>query len=163
IEDLLAVLAIVAIGGQKDHADAVFTVGWQLKAEPVAFLFQKPVRHLEEDTGAVARILLATAGAAMLQVQEHLDRFLKHVARLAPHSAEHEADTAGVVRVAGVVKTRLFRSGLVGIGSRRVHPAFFEAGAAAGERRGFSPPVLLRGRRDFKRTDCLPWPWGAEP
>jgi len=41
------------------------------------------MRRLQEDAGAVARVLFAAAGPAMLEVHEHLEGFLHNRVRFA--------------------------------------------------------------------------------
>ena len=71
---------------------------------------QEPVRHLHQDAGAVAGVLLAAAGAAVLEVQQDLEPVLDDARGLAPLEIDHEADAAGVVLVSGVVKSLRGRS-----------------------------------------------------
>ena len=75
--------AAVGVAGQEDDADAVAAGGGQGDAELVALLGQEAVRHLQEDAGAVAGVLLAAAGAAVLQVEQHLHALLDDGVRLA--------------------------------------------------------------------------------
>ena len=67
------------------------------------------MRHLHEDAGAVAGVLLAAAGAAVLQVDEDLQRLADDVVRLAVLEIDDEADAAGIVLVARIVQTLLVR------------------------------------------------------
>ena len=55
------------------------------------------MRRLQQDARAVAGVFLAAAGAAVLQVEEDLDRFLHQVVRLAALEVDDEADAAGIV------------------------------------------------------------------
>ena len=73
--------------------------------EAVALLGEEAVRHLDQDAGAVAGVLLAAAGAAVLEVQEDLEPLLDDACDLRPFDVDHEADAAGVVLVLRVVKT----------------------------------------------------------
>ena len=72
-------------------------------------LAEKRVRHLHEDAGAVAGVLLAAAGAAVLQVEQDLERLADDVVRLAVLQVDDEADAAGIVLVARIVQTLLVR------------------------------------------------------
>ena len=68
-------------------------------------LAQKRVGHLHEDARAVARVGFASAGAAVLEVDEHLHRLADNgVGAMALH-VHHEANAAGVVLGARVVQT----------------------------------------------------------
>ena len=57
------------------------------------------MRRLEEDAGAVARVLLRPDRAAVLEVHEHRERLLDDVVRGAPLHVHDEAEAAGVVLV----------------------------------------------------------------
>ena len=59
--------------GKEDDARAVASRAGQGEAGPLALLGQEAVRHLDQDAGAVAGVLLAAAGPAVLEVQQHLD------------------------------------------------------------------------------------------
>ena len=84
---------------------AVLAGGGQVDAEPCGRPpAKKRVRHLQEDAGAVAGVLLAAAGAAVLEVQQDLDRLLDDLVRLAALEVDDEADAAGVVLVARIVE-----------------------------------------------------------
>ena len=99
-----AAAAIFGIGRQKHGADAVIAERRQRDIEALALFFQEAMRHLHEDAGAVARFFLAAAGAAMLQIQENLDRHFDNVVRLAIVQIDDEADAAGIVFVPGVIQ-----------------------------------------------------------
>ena len=60
-------------------------------------LLEEGVRHLDQHAGAVAGVDLAAAGAAMIEVHEHLDALLEDAMRLAALDVDDEADAAGVV------------------------------------------------------------------
>ena len=93
------------VARQEDEPGAVLAAGRQRDAEPRRLLAQEPVRHLDEDAGAVAGVGLAAARAAVLQVDEHLQRLPHDRVRPAPLDVDDEADAAGVVLVAGIVET----------------------------------------------------------
>ena len=63
-------------------------------------LAQEPIRHLDQDAGAVAGVGLAAAGAAVLQVDQDLQAALDDAVRRAALDVDDEADAAGVVLVA---------------------------------------------------------------
>src|SRR5262249_769033 len=100
-------LPLARVGGQKDGADAVAAGRRQRDAEALALLLDEGVRDLEEDARAVAGVLLAAAGAAVLQVDEDLHGLADEVARFAPLEVHDEADAAGVVFVLRVVQALL--------------------------------------------------------
>src|SRR5262249_14977793 len=67
-------------------------------------LGEELVRRLDEDAGAVAGVLLAAAGAAVLQVVEDGQGPAHDGVRPAPLQVDDEADAAGVVLVGRVVE-----------------------------------------------------------
>ena len=75
LENSFAEQPLVAFHRQKNHADAVFAGQRQGETEPGAFAFEKGVRYLDQNAGAVACDRIASAGAAVLQVDEDLDAF----------------------------------------------------------------------------------------
>ena len=77
----------------------------QRDARLAAHLLVERVRHLQQHAGAVAGVDLAAAGAAVVQVLQHLDRLLEHAVRLATLDVDDEPHAAGVVLVARVVET----------------------------------------------------------
>ena len=68
--------------GQEHHAHAVFARGRQREAQLRAFAREKFVRNLDQDAGAVARLRIAAAGAAMRQVDQDLQSLCDDVVRL---------------------------------------------------------------------------------
>ena len=75
-------------------------------------LAQEPVRHLNQDAGAVAGVRLAAARAAVQQVDEDLQPLLDDAVRAAALDVDDEADAAGVVLVARIVQADGIRSAL---------------------------------------------------
>ena len=61
------------------------------------------MRHLQKDTGSVARVLLAATGAAMLEIQEHLNRLLDYLVGSLPLDIDNKARSARIVLVARIV------------------------------------------------------------
>ncbi len=98
---------LVRVGGQEHAADAVAPGRGERDVEAVALLLEEGVWHLEENARAVAGVLLATARAAVLQVEQNLDGLLDQVVRFAVLEVGDEADAAGVVLVVGVVQPLL--------------------------------------------------------
>jgi hypothetical protein len=62
------------------------------------------MRDLDQDSGAVARVGLTAAGAAVLQVLQNLERLGDNPMRLAALDVHHEADATGVVLVGRVIE-----------------------------------------------------------
>ena len=54
---------------QEDQPDAVLAGRGQLDALPLAGRLEEACGHLDQDAGAVAGVLLAAAGPAVLEVQ----------------------------------------------------------------------------------------------
>ena len=88
---------------QEADADGVAALGGQIEVDHFA---QERVGQLEQDARAVARVGLGAAGAAVLEVVEHVERALDgRVAALA-REAGHRADAARVVLEGRVVEAR---------------------------------------------------------
>ena len=94
-------------GRQEDHAHAVVAGAGQREAELAAAFPQEGVRHLDEDAGAVAGVLLGAHRAAVLQVDEHGERPPHGVVRGTPLDVDHEAEAAGVLLVPRIVEPLL--------------------------------------------------------
>src|SRR4029078_6214370 len=105
--DLLAVRAPLGVAGQEDDPRAVAPGRGQRDPDLVALLGQEAVRHLHEDAGAVARVLLAAARAAVLEVEQDLHTLLDDRVRLASMRVHDEADAAAVVLVRRIVESLL--------------------------------------------------------
>jgi hypothetical protein len=88
---------------------AVLAGARQLQLLLLALAGEELVGLLEEDAGAVARVRLASAGAAVLEVDEHLDGLRDDVVRSPVLEIGHEADAARVVLVGRVIKSLLLR------------------------------------------------------
>jgi hypothetical protein len=137
LDDLLAAPAVARAGRQEEEAGAVAPRVGQPEAGLAAGVGEEAVRHLHEDAGAVAGVLLAAAGPAVLQVQQHLDRLVDDRVRATPVSVDHEADAAGVVLEAGVVQP--LRARTFGVCHLR---AFLRPERPACRQEGPAPPVV---------------------
>jgi hypothetical protein len=104
LEPLLDLPADRGVARQEDDAAAVLPRARQRDAGLAAHLVVEGVRHLDQDAGAVARVDLRAAGAAVVEVLEHLDRLLDDAVRLVPLDVDHEPLAAGVVLVARVIQ-----------------------------------------------------------
>ena len=69
---------------------------------------QEPVGHLQHQAGAVARVGIGAARAAVLHRGQHRERALDHLAAARAVGARDQAETAGVVLEAPVVERVLF-------------------------------------------------------
>jgi len=97
--------ALVRFHRKKHHAHAVFAGRGQREAKPRALGFEKGVRNLDEHTRAVTRLRIATAGAAVGEIDENLDALENDVVALLPRNVRHKTNPAGIVLVARIVKT----------------------------------------------------------
>ena len=79
------------------------------------------MRHLDENARAVAGIGLAAAGAAVVQVQQHLQGLLDDRVGLPALDVDDEPDAAGLVLELRVVKALFGR----GMGPRRLAAIIF--------------------------------------
>ena len=105
LQDALAVQALVPFNREKGHAHAVFALRRQREAELAALPREKVVRDLDDDAGAVAGLRVASAGAAVREIHQYLNSLQDDVVGTLAADAGHEADPAGIVLVARVVKT----------------------------------------------------------
>ena len=96
---------------QEDQPGAVAAPLRQLHAEPRRLLAQEPVRHLNQDAGAVAGVDLAAAGAAVFEVDQHLQGLPDDGVRAAALHVRDEPDAAGVVLMSRVIQA--LRGGIV--------------------------------------------------
>ena len=85
---------------QEHQADAVLADRRERSRRNLA---QERVRHLHQDAGAVAGVLLASARAAVRKVDEDLKGLPHDAVRLSSLHVDDEADAAGVVLVSWVV------------------------------------------------------------
>ena len=91
--------------GQEHHADAVLAGRRQGEAQRGALAREELVRNLDQDAGAVAGFRIAAAGAAVRQVDQDLYALDDDVVRFLTLDVGDEADAAGIVLMAGIVKT----------------------------------------------------------
>ena len=84
---------------QKNKAHAVFADVRQLNADTAAGVLQELMRQLHQNAGAVARCRVATAGTAMGEVDQNLERFFDDAVGFLAFQITDEADPTGVVFV----------------------------------------------------------------
>ena len=108
-QDSLGQQAVRRLHRQKHHAHAVFARRRQREAQLGALARKELVRNLNQDSGAVARFRIASARAAMSQVDEDLQSLDDDVMRLLALNIDHEADATGIVLVSWIVETLLNR------------------------------------------------------
>ena len=104
LELLLDLAAHRGVARQEDDAAAVLARRRQRNAGLAADVLVERVRHLQQHAGAVTGVDLAAAGAAVVQVLQHLDRLLQHAVRLDALDVDDEPLAAGIVLVARVVE-----------------------------------------------------------
>ena len=104
LELLLELAPLARAAGQKQQTAAVFAGCRQRNALGLGGLQQEAVGHLQQHTGAVARVHLAAAGTAVIQVAQHLDGLCQDGVGFAPLDVHDEAHPAGVVLVGRVIE-----------------------------------------------------------
>jgi hypothetical protein len=72
-------------------------------------LLQEQVRHLDENAGAIAGIVLAAAGAPVAKVDQDGESVADDRVGFAPFDVDDETDAAGIVFILGVVQALLGR------------------------------------------------------
>ena len=105
LEDAFALQPLVRFDRQEGHADAVLAGRRQGEAELGALAREELVRDLDQHAGAVAGFRIAAAGAAMRQVDQDLNALDDDVVRFVAFDVGNEADAAGIVLMAGIVKS----------------------------------------------------------
>ena len=101
-------LAFGALGGvlrEEHHANAIFPGRGQRHAGLPGGQLQKLVGGLDQDASAIAGVGLAAAGAAVIQVHQHLQRLLDDGVGLPALDVNHKANAAGLVLELRVVQT----------------------------------------------------------
>ncbi len=100
-----AILDPIAVGlvmRQEDQPCAVLPGRGQRRRRTGA---QECVGHLNQDAGTVAGVLLTSAGAAMFQIDQDLQRVLDDLVRARSLDVHDKSHAAGIVLGAGVVQT----------------------------------------------------------
>jgi len=100
----LAPLPLGAVRRQKHQPAAVLLGPRQPNPGLLARLLEKLVGHLNQNARPVARIVFATAGAAMPEVDQDRQRIADDRMGLPAFDVDHEADSTGIVLVLRVVK-----------------------------------------------------------
>jgi len=79
------------------HADAVLAWFGQLDPRLFGHQFQKIVRRLNQNACPIARVRLAAASAAVIQIQQYFQRLLDDRVRLASLDIDDKSDAARFV------------------------------------------------------------------
>jgi hypothetical protein len=104
-----AATAIVLVAREKHATDAIVP-GWgKLNVGRFAFASEKRIRQLNQDAGAVARERIATARAAVDEIEQNVDSLFDDAVTLSAGNVGNEADATGVVLVTGIVESSTFR------------------------------------------------------
>src|SRR6185312_8179983 len=104
LERRLADLAALGETRQEYHADGIFAGRRQLLAGLLGLFLEHLVRNLDEDARAVARQRVGRHGAAMGEVAEDAQTIGHDLVALAVLDVGDEADAAGVMLVAPIIK-----------------------------------------------------------
>ncbi len=110
---------VSGLGRQEHQARAVAALLRQIPAETRRFLAEERIGDLNQDAGAVAGVDLAPARAAVLQVDQHLQRLTDDRVRAPALDISDEPDAAGIVLMSWIVETT---SG--GLMMLLLHPSF---------------------------------------
>ena len=109
LKPLLQPPAVGGIAGQEDQPAAVLGGAGQDDPRLLARLGEKGVGNLEQHARPVAGVGFAAAGAAVVEILQHLDRLLQDLVRPVALDIHHETHAAGVVFEPGIVKALLGR------------------------------------------------------
>ncbi len=93
--------------GQKHHAYAIFARRRQRKPQLGAFPRKEFVRDLNQDSSAIACFRIASARAAMSEVDEDLQSLDDDVMRLHALNIDHKTDATCIMLVSWIVETLL--------------------------------------------------------
>ncbi len=104
LDHFFKLLALFALVDGKNHAYAIVTGVGQLKPEAGAGVLQKSMGNLHQDPGSVAGVLLATAGAAMVEVLQYRQRLIDDLMGLLALDVDDEPDAASIMLEARIVK-----------------------------------------------------------
>jgi len=100
---------------KEDNAHGVFACGRELDTLFLAHGAEELVRHLNQDAGTVARLGVAAARAAMLQVFENLDPLLDDLVALRAVHVYDEPNAAGIAFLRRIVHPLCCRIAVVGL------------------------------------------------
>ena len=118
LQDLLQAGAGLFFPWKEDHAHPVFPCRGELQPKGPAVSFQEFMGDLDEGSGPVSRLRIATAGASMSQVGKHFQPLANDEVAACPVHVDHEADAATVPLEARVVQPLFFRQSVLMHGNR---------------------------------------------
>ena len=108
-KEFLALVPFGCIRRQVDHANAVLAVGGQRDLFLRAHLFEKLVRDLHQNPGAIARVRLAATRPAVAQIHKDRESLTDDLVRFAALYVDDEADAAGLMFEPRVVQALFLR------------------------------------------------------
>ena len=100
---------MLRLNRKENHADAVDASRRKCEAELSAFTREKRVRDLNQNTRAVAGLRVASACAAVRQVNQNLDSLENNIVRLFALDVNDKPEATSIVLVGGVVQSLLSR------------------------------------------------------
>src|SRR5581483_10713304 len=105
LENAFAVQPRMFLNRQKSHPDGILTGRGQLESEGGALAGEKLMRDLNQNTGAITGLRIATACSPVGEIYQDLNALLNYFVALLTPNAGDEPHSAGVVFVRGIVKT----------------------------------------------------------
>ncbi len=109
LQDSFGHQAVRRLHGQEHHAHAIFARRRQREAQLGALPRKEFVRDLNQDSSAIACFRIASARAAMSEVDEDLQSLDDDVMRLHALNIDDKADATCIVFVSWIVETLLNR------------------------------------------------------
>ena len=103
---------------KEDHAHPVFPGRGELQPKGQAVSLQEFMGNLDEGSGPVSGLRIATAGPSMSQIGEHFQPLADDEVAARPVHVDHEADAATVPLEARVVQPLFFRQSVLVHGNR---------------------------------------------
>src|SRR5262249_33297552 len=103
-EQLLTAAAIDRFDRQEYHADSVISGLGQGHAKRGPLFAEEPIWSLEQNAGAVSRVLFATTGTAVFEVNEDLQSLLDQIVALAGLEVDDKSYATGVMLIARIVE-----------------------------------------------------------
>ena len=104
LEDAFALQTVVLFHGQEAHGHAVGAGFGQGYAQFSAFARKEGVGNLNEDAGAVAGLRVAARGAAMGEVDEHLEALADDLVALFAPDVRDKSNAAGIVLIPRMIE-----------------------------------------------------------
>ena len=142
VDDLLDFGAHTGIARHEELADAVLLRLRQVHSELGAFLDEELVRDLHKNAASIAELGIRADGAAMVEVQQDLQRLFDDLVCLAIVQVGDEADAAGVASMQRIEEA--LGGGQVGIIKIGEHRQFSGSERRGGGSRGRAFEFALR-------------------